>query len=183
MTERARLIGVWVLVMGVAAGALKALDRVPSLLAGTPHGARVFGSIEEAERAVGARIWLPAYYPDELAWPPASVEATSTEPLAVVVRIARRSDGRERLVVAQSIGATAAPPPHFLPRADEIGAAEVVVGAHRARLSRVLLGPYELHDLWWDQGGRRVTLRYTGPVETLLQIASSLEHRAAVELQ
>lgn len=178
MTGRTRVIGVWVLVMAVTAVALKALDRVPSLLAGTPHRARVFGSIEEAERAVGARIWLPAYYPDELEWPPASIEATTTPPLAVVVRIARRSDGRERLVVVQSIGETAAPAPDFLPPADELGTAAVRVGAHAARLSRVLVGPYERHDLWWDQGGRRVTLRYSGSMETLLLIAASLERRA-----
>jgi hypothetical protein len=178
MNQGGKTIGAWIVVMAATVVALKALDRVPALLAGTPHGARVYASIEEAERAIGARVWLPAYYPDELDWPPASVEATVNEPLVVVVRLAARADGSERLVLAQSIGSPAAPPDAFLPRADELSAAEVEVGRHRARLARVLVGPYERHELRWDQAGRCVTLRYAGPVDTLLSIAASLERRA-----
>jgi len=178
MNERTRVIGVGVVVMALAAGALKALDRVPALLAGTAHGARVFASIEEAERAVGARIWLPAYYPDELAWPPASIEVSATEPPTVLVRLAGRDGGRDRLVVAQSIGWETPPPAGFLPPAQELGSADIALGGHRARLSRVLLGPHEMHDLRWDQDRRRVTLRYRGPVDTLMLVAASLERRA-----
>ena len=181
MRERTRAVGAWILVMGVTAVALKALDRLPAWLTGATHGARVFLSLDDAGRAVGARIWLPAYYPEELAWPPSRIEASTGEPAVLVVGIAGRRDGRERLVIAQSIGGAAPPPPGFLPEARAIETAQVPVGAHRASLSRVLIGPRALHDLWWDQGGRRVTLRYDGPVETLLLIAASLERRAASE--
>jgi hypothetical protein len=32
-----------------------------------------------------------------------------------------------------------------------------------------------VHDLAWDVGARRLTLRYAGPVEELLQLAAGFE--------
>lgn len=173
-----RLIAVWLLVMGAAAAALKALDVVPSLLAGASHRARVYASLEEAERALGARIWLPGYYPEELQWPPSRVEVSPTEPATVVLRIAGRDSGADRLIVAQSIGGLASVPSYLLAPGRTIGTTKILVGTRPARLVRVLLGPRELHDLSWDHDGRRITLRYSGPVDRLLLLAGSLERRA-----
>jgi hypothetical protein len=173
-----RLLGPWVLVMGVAAGALKGLDHVPTLLAGTPRGARVYASIEQAEQAVGARIWMPAYYPDDLRWPPLRVELMHADPPSVAVRIEGTDGDANRLVIVQTLGGEAAPPPGLLRAGRTLEATPVTLGSHEATLTRVLLQTRELHDIAWSQGGRRITLRSAGPVDRLLRIAGSLERRA-----
>ena len=175
MTSLPRLIGAWVLVIAAAAAVLQAVDRLPALLAGTTHGARVFNSIEDAEQAVGARIRLPGYYPEDLRWPPSRIEVSPSVPPTVVVRVAGRDDGRERLVVAHCVGCTAPPPEDLVPPGEAMETTPIRVGATAAHLVRVLLGPRELHDLWWIQDGRRITLRYSGPVGQLLLMAESLE--------
>ncbi len=171
-----RTVAPWLLVVAAFAGALKALDRVPAWVAGTPHGVRVYESVGDAEHALGARIWLPAFYPDTLAWPPARVDAWPGPPAVVAVHVNARRGGGERLVVVQSIGSPASPPPILLAAGEILNRAEVVVGGRAAVVTRVVVPDGDVvHDVQWDQAGRRVTVRYHGPVEELLLIADSLE--------
>jgi hypothetical protein len=176
MNQSPRIIGDWLLVMAGTALVLGALDRVPGRLLGIAHGVRLFDSIASAERALGTPVWLPEYYPEGLAWPPRRIEATADEPLAVAVRIAGRGRVGERLSVVQTLGG-ASTPSDLLPPGTRLGANEVAVGRHRGTLVRLLIGTQELHDVTWLQAGRRVTLRYSGPVDRLLLIAGSLERR------
>lgn len=173
-----RIVAAWLVVMASSAVLLGALDHLPGLLVGAPRRARVFASVEEAERSLRARLWLPSYYPDELRWPPARVHAGPGAPATVVIHVAGRRNAGERLVVAQSIGGVAAPPATLLQPGETMETTEVAIGTRRAHLVRVLVGTESLHDLWWDQDGRRVTLRYTGPVDRLLRMARSLERQA-----
>jgi hypothetical protein len=173
-----RLLVSWLLVMAVAAAVLAALDRVPTLLAGTPRGVRAYASIEDAERAVGARIWMPGYYPDELGWPPARVDVAPGTPPAVAVRVAGRGAEGERLAIVETLSPETRPPASLLPEGERLGTNAVIVGRHAAILARVLLGTREWHDLSWTQAGRGITLRYSGPVDRLLLIGGSLARRA-----
>lgn len=174
-----RIVAAWLLVIAASAAALALADRVPALLAGTPHGVRVYASVVEAERAVGARVWLPTAYPDALAWPPTRVDAWPGPPATVAVHVSGRRGGRERLAIVQSLTAPAAPPAALLPRAELLTATAVSVGRRTAMLTRAMApGGEVVHDVSWDQGSRRFTLRYYGPVEELLSIAASLERTA-----
>jgi hypothetical protein len=173
-----RLLAAWLTVVGIAAVVLKGLDHVPTVLAGTPRAARVYRSIEDAERAAGARVWMPGYYPDDLRWPPRRVEVAHTRPPAVAVRVAGADGDADRLAIVQTLGGQAAPPPALLPAGRPMQATPVTLGTHEATLTRVLLGTRELHDIAWSQGGRRITLRFAGPVDRLLLIAGSLERLA-----
>jgi hypothetical protein len=177
MSPLPRLIAAWLLVMGGAVIALKALDHVPTLLAGAPRGVRMYGSIEDAERAIGARVWMPGYYPDDLGWPPARIEVSALRPTAVAVRVTGNDGDRDRLAIVQTVEADAAAPSGLLPAGQPMEASPVTVGSHAAVLSRVLVGTRELHDLSWSQGGRRITLRYAGPVDRLLLMGGSLARR------
>lgn len=176
MRQALSMIARYLLVMSVAAAGLAVLDRVPAWLTGATHGARVYPTIAAAEEALGASLWLPAYYPDVLAWPPERVEATA-EPRVAAIRIADRQRRAERLVICQSIGAVApaAGFPELLPPAEEVSAAEVKVDGHPARLARLMTpGGRIVHDLSWAQDGRRVTMRYEGTVVDLLRMAASM---------
>lgn len=171
-----RIVVSWLVVVAAFALALKALDRLPALLTGTPHGVRVYATIEDAERALGARVWLPAFYPDTLAWPPSRVDAWPGPPVVVALYMDARADGHERLVLVESLGTPAPPPPALLPPGQVLTTIEVPIGSRTAVLTRAVApGGEVVHDVSWDHGTRRLTLRYHGPVEELLLIAASLE--------
>jgi hypothetical protein len=174
--SRRTIVQSWLLVVAAFAFGLKAVDRLPTLLSGMPYGVRVYATVEDAERAVGARLWLPAYYPDTLAWPPGRVDAWPGPPTMVALHVNDRADGRERLVLVQSFTAPADPPPVLLEPAQVLTVTDVPVGNRTAVLARVVApGGEVMHDVWWDHGKRRITVRYRGPVEELLLIAASLE--------
>ncbi len=176
MSNRFRAVRSWIVIAAGFALVLKAADRVPSLVAGTPHGVRIYRTVAEAERAVGARLWLPAEVPQSVDWPPVRIDAWPGPPVWLVVRAAGRADARERLVLAQSIGAPAPPPAHLVEPLQELMTVDVPVGRHTATLTRGLASSgLLLHDLSWTAGTRRVTIRYAGPVEELLRLAASLE--------
>jgi hypothetical protein len=172
-----RIVQSWLLVVAAFALGLKAVDRLPALIAGIPHGVRVYESVASAERAVGARIWLPPFYPDSLAWPPARIDAWPGPPVVVALHVNARADGRERLVIVQSFVSPAAPPPVLLDAPRQVlTTSDVRIGDRAGILTRLVApGGEVMHDVTWDHGTRRLTLRYHGPVEELLLIAASLE--------
>ncbi|HEY3380341.1 MAG TPA: hypothetical protein VGK32_01155 [Vicinamibacterales bacterium] len=176
MRETVRLIASWLVVLAAAAVALKALDRLPSLLTGTPPGARAYESIDRAERALGARIWLPAFYPDTLAWPPSRIESFVGPHVWAVVHVVGREDRGERLVLVESMDEPAPPPATLLPPVLVLQSSAVAIGTRQGVLSRVVTDEGRtLHEVWWVHGARRVMLRYDGAAEELLVIAQSLE--------
>jgi hypothetical protein len=176
MSNRFRAVRSWVLIAAGFVVVLMAADRVPALIAGTPHGARVYRTLAEAERAVGARLWVPAAFPPSVDWPPVRVDAWPGPPTSVVIHARGRADARERLALVQSIGAPAPPRANVLDPLQELMTVGVPVGRHTATLTRGLASDGQLlHDLSWTEGTRRVTIRYAGPVEELLAMADSLE--------
>lgn len=164
------------LLVAACALVLKAADHLPALVAGTPHGARVYRTLAAAEAGIGARIWVPASCPPAIEWPPSRVDVWPGPPVSVAVRLQERSNGRNFLILVQSIGARAQPPDALLEPAENLMTADVPIGGHSATMSRGLAPDGQLlHDLSWDQGGRHLVLRYSGPVEDLLAVAASLE--------
>jgi hypothetical protein len=171
-----RAFAAWLGVMALTATALAALDRLPSLVAGTPPGVREFGSVEAAEQALGVRVWLPPRLPGTLRWPPDRVESDAGATPTVAVQFAGRDAGDSRVVLCQSVGTTpVAPPESLLPAGRTLETAEVRVGGRPASLARVLGEDGRVrHELRWDVGPRRLTLRSDGPVEDLLRLSDGL---------
>lgn len=160
----------------VFAMALKGADRLPALLSGAPQGARVYWTVAAADARIGARVWLPASVPDSLAWPPARVDYWPLAPASVAVHF----DGRGKeadLLLVETLRAPAAPPAALLPPVQVlITVPDVPLGRHVATMTRAVApGGQLLHDLWWDQGGRRLLIRYAGSIDDLLAVAGSLE--------
>jgi hypothetical protein len=157
--------------------ALKGADHVPSLVAGTPHGARVYRTLADAEAGIGARIWVPASCPGAIEWPPSRIDVWPIPPVSVAVRFRGRAGGQARLILVQSIGVRARPPEALLPALQVLMTIDdVPLGGHTATMTRELAPDGQLlHDLSWDQGTRHLVLRYMGPVEDLLLVAGSLE--------
>ncbi len=156
---------------------LKGADHLPALLAGTPHGARVYWTVAEAEAGIGARIWLPTSVPRSIGWPPARIDVWPGPPVSVAVHFQPRTGARDGLILVQSIGTRAGAPEAVLPPVQVLmTVGDVPLGARTGTMTRALApGGQLLHDLSWDQGARHLVLRYAGPVEDLLQVADSLE--------
>ena len=168
----------WLLVVAAFALALKAVDRLPAADRG--HAARRAGLRVGGRRlnAPSARAsGCPAFYPDTLAWPPARIDAWPGPPVVVALHVNGRADGRERLVIVQSFRSPAAPPPVLLPAPVQVlTTTDVRIEGRAGVLTRLVApGGEVMHDVSWDHGTRRLTLRYHGPVEELLLIAASLE--------
>jgi hypothetical protein len=166
-----------VLLAALFAVGLEGADRLPSLLAGTPHGARVYWTVADAEAGIGARIWLPSSVPPSVGWPPARIDVWPEPPVSVAVHFPARPGGPDGLILVQSIGWRAAPPDAILPRVQVLmTVGDVSLGGPTGTMTRALApGGQLLHDLSWDQGPRHLVLRYAGPVEDLLQVAGSVE--------
>jgi hypothetical protein len=105
------------------------------------------------------------------------VDVAPGPPLVIVVRVGGRGSEGERLVIVETLSPERRPTSSVLPAGEPMGTNEVTVGGQAAVLSRVLLGTREWHDLAWSQAGRRITLRYAGPVDRLMLIAGSLARR------
>ncbi len=165
------------LLAAACAGVLKAADYVPSMLAGTPHDARVYWTLAEAEAGIGRAIWVPSAYPLSVAWPPARIDEWPIPPRAVAVHFDSRSGAKDVLILVESLDGETPPPPALLPPVETLMTVpDVPLGRRSGTMAReTRSGGHVLHDLWWTQGGRRIVMRYTGPVEDLLLMAGSLE--------
>jgi hypothetical protein len=172
-----RLVVLLGVAAAVVAGLLRLADHVPPWLRGEPRGLVRYGSLEELERQLHVRLILPAFFPDILDWPPASVVVAPGEGQPIAVTFNDRATGRPRLVVGQNAAGDLPLPERLLPPGAVTQEVRVMVNDHRAVLRRVR-GPdgHEWSDLSWVQDHRRFVLRIYGDDGPLLRIARSL-HR------
>ncbi len=170
--ELARAALVFALVTAAAVGVLAGLDAAPSLLRGEDRRVHGVANVQEAERRLGTRLVLPAYFPDTLRWPPAAIHLMTT-PAAVALDIQSR-DGAPRMVLAQGIGSDDALPPQLLPPAEPVTASAIAVGKLPGKLGRVV-GPDGRiwNEVSWVTAGHRMVYRSVGSLEELVKMARS----------
>lgn len=101
MRRQAVSLLVFLLFTGALVFALGLLDRLPSMF--QPGGVRRYASIAQAQSDLGIRrIYVPAYFPKTLTWPPSRILAQS-KPFEAVVLEFRRVDSTEvGLVITQT---------------------------------------------------------------------------------
>jgi hypothetical protein len=162
-----------VLVMGGATVALAALDAAPGWLQGEPRGVRRLASVEEAERRLKARLYLPAFFPDRYRWPPSSVRLVVGDPSSVALGFEAR-DGGLALQLGQTVGGEGPISPLALPTAEVLQRSAVRIGGIEGTLARVVGEDGAVwNEVAWQQGGRTLVLRGRGGVEELLRMAHS----------
>lgn len=169
-----RLLRGWLLAVLSIAGVLRGIDEVPGLLSGTSRGVVRHASVESAEHQLSARLLVPAYFPDRLAWPPTEVKTATGPPRAAALSFEGRGGSVDRLLLVQTLAPGAAPRT-LLPRGEEFDPREIEVKGRPALLRDVRLPSGEVwQELSLAVGDRRVTLRYEGPGGELLRMAGSL---------
>lgn len=162
------------LVMGGAAGALAALDAAPGWLSGEPRGVRRLQSVDEAERRLKARLYLPAYFPDRYRWPPSSVRLLLGEPASVALGFEARQGGLA-LELGQTVSGEGTISPLVLRPAEVLQRSAVRLGGGEGTLARVVGEDGAVWDeVAWTQGGRTLVLRGKAGVEELLRMAHSV---------
>jgi hypothetical protein len=176
--EAVGLVGALALVLLSLGVALRALDALPVLISGERPGMARFQSVEAAERALGERVYLPAFFPDTLSWPPATIRVYAGPPKAAAIAFSAR-DGRSiRLILYQVPGAGESIPMALMPAGRVLHKTEVTMPDGSAILFRLELpGGVIGNDLVWYRAGETLALRYEGPAEELLLIARSLHRR------
>jgi len=134
-------------------------------------------TIEAAERALGERLFLPAYFPDTLVWPPASI-LVLRRPVPAVAVVFGREQADGGLICYQARGARATIPMALMPAGQVLVETPVEMPEGEARLVRLQSADGAIvNDLIWFLGDRTLGLRYDGPAEELLTIARSLRQR------
>ncbi len=169
-------IGAWVVVMLAVVIVLRVLDSVPGYITDTPRGVRSVRTIEAAERSLQARLHLPAYFPDTLRWPPASVEIYPGPPRAASVGFLAARGRDLRLVVCQTVEPADSVPVKLFPPALILESVRASISDRPATLMRVQLDDGRIvHELTWRTRDRMMAMRFDGPVEQLMALARSVK--------
>ncbi len=174
-------------VMVALAAVLKLLDAAPdrldrlraTLVERTPVTRIVnFETFEEAEKKLGVAILIPAYFPDYLTWPPASIYAQQ-DPLTISL-IVRSADLREGLIIRQSFSKTddaspLLPEPFIVLRRSSVELDE--------RTSGVLVEGKDSdgtprNQLYWRMRDRQIDMVTTFSASELLRMAQSVHSRS-----
>jgi hypothetical protein len=158
--------------------ALAALDRLPGVLVGEPSGVWPVPSVRELERRTGARVRLPAFFPDTLAWPPTAVRLAPGRPPSAAVVFASRATGRPVLVVCETLGSAGTISPALLEPAEVLQATPVDISGRPGTLARLTpAAGGVLLEVRWTSLDRTYCLRFFGPLDQLLRMADSLERQ------
>ncbi len=169
--EAVRTVVALAFVIAAAAAALVAIDAAPAWIAGESRDVRRAQTVHDAERRLRARLVLPAYFPDTLAWPPRRIRFTVGPPGAAALSV-DGPDGSPRLLLAETV-APGDIPAALVPDAQVLDRSAVAVGAARGTLSRVVEDGVTVWQVAWELDGRRLLLRSRGTVEELLRMARS----------
>ncbi len=163
------------LVIAGSALVLHGIDAVPGLLTGEGRGIVRYESIEGVEHAFGARLALPAFFPDSLRWPPERVRLHAAPPVTAALSFAGRDGQADRLAIYQARGARASIPMSLMPAGRVLHRVAVPVTEGEAALYRVQLPNGSIrNDFIWHRDEASLALRYAGPADELLSIALSV---------
>lgn len=88
------------LILSIMILGLLILNTIPSMI--QEQGMRNYSSIEAAQKEAGLeRVFLPAYFPQRLSWPPAEILAQGAPFPLLLVHFSERDSGRLVLAIRQ----------------------------------------------------------------------------------
>jgi hypothetical protein len=168
-------LGTFAGVMAATAVTLAALNTLPDWIANNPMRVRSASSIGAAEANLGRGLWLPAYYPQWLAWPPAGVRYVTGPPAIVGIELRTRDTHEPVMHYVQSSMATAPVPALLLPAAERSDESAERVSGRPATLATIRLADgSRWRELAWSDGDSRFVMRYRGHDPDVLRMARSL---------
>ncbi len=165
-------------VVASAAAILAGLGALPERLAGESREARRVASLDEAEKRLGARLMVPAYFPDRLDWPPAEVRVAGGQGGSAMAALRERGGGRDPVMVLLQASSAGEPIAGALLRDRRVlGTRRTVIGAIPATVSDVIVDGVAWQELSWEVWGRAVLLRTRGSLDEAYRMARSVRGR------
>lgn len=174
MMPALRFVGVLVTSALFTAGGLRIADALPSWWLGQPRGFVVYDTLADATRDLRTRLLVPAFFPSDLAWPPARLERAPGPGRPALVTFNDRRTGVPRLFIAQCVDGDCTIPPELLPPIETASVRRILSGGFEADLATPPSGPWR--EVRGERQGRRVVVRFNGDEATLVRMARSL-HR------
>jgi hypothetical protein len=170
--ELGRMCASFAWILAATLATVGALGAIPGWIAGESRALRHAGTIEEAERRLGARVLVPGFFPERLAWPPAEIRVAGGRRGSVRLAFAAR-DGGQGVEMLEATRDGEPIHPELLQDRTVLRSSRAVVGKVPATLADVLVGGRPARELAWELHGRAVILRSAGDVEELFRMAKS----------
>lgn len=153
---------------------LKLLNWLPSLL--QDEGMKKYGSVEEVAAALKIpRVYIPAYFPEYINWPPAEIFAQK-RPFQVVMMHFTHRDSRSFALSFFQVDSRAAFEPAY--KSDVLyvrNESQVRIKNRTGELViAVCSGQQRCNRLSWEEGIYRITLIADDTPEQLIKMAESI---------
>ena len=175
MREKLRSLFYFLLAVLAVLAVLRTMNWVPSVA--QKETMRRYHSLEEARTALNLRhLYVPAYYPQDISWPPSEIMAQSKPEPAVVMAYRQVGNGEIMLVITQAASENF--PVDTAISIDRM--TEKVPYQMKGRTALLEVGLCKTGEtcsrLGWTEGDIRITVAMRSiPVE-LIKIAESMVH-------
>ena len=178
LVEALKTAAVLAVVLGLIALGLRILNLLPPYV--SPPPVRDYPTVDEARRATGVPLYLPAYFPEYLQWPPVQVRGWTAPVPRVSIVAALRVSGQPVLWLEEWLPRLGALEPAFpegvLDRPQAVKRANVVL---RSGITAELVeyrdsGGKALYQLAWEQPELKLVLTAALPLGDVLNMAGSM---------
>jgi hypothetical protein len=159
LVELVKMLAILIWVSGATAMALAVLGAAPGWFAGEGRHVRMLKSVDEAARGVGARLYLPAYFPQRLAWPPGRIRIAGGRGGSVAITFNSSSDHLPSLILFQATRPGEPVSPLLLGSQRVLNESRTTVGALPAAISNVVIDGAVWQQLSWQLDGIPLVLR------------------------
>lgn len=170
--ELTRMLASLVWVLGATAATIAVLGAAPRWISGESRAVRGVATIQDAERRLGARVLVPGYFPDHLAWPPAEIHVAGGRRGSVRLAIAAR-DGGPGVEILEATRDDEPIAPDLLQDRTVLRTQRTTLGPVPATISDVLVGGRPAREIAWTLHGRAMILRSAGDLDELFRMARS----------
>lgn len=177
--ELVKMFAILIWVSGATAMLLGGLGKAPGWLAGEERHVRNVETVDEAARRVGARLYLPAYFPSRLAWPPEKVRVAGGKGGSVAVTIVSSEDRLPSLIVFQATVPGEPISPLLLGKPRIMYEGRTRVGTTPAAISNVVIDGAVWQQLTWQVDGIQLALRARSAEPEIHKLAHGLRREGS----
>ncbi len=170
--ELTRMLASLVWVLGATTAAIAVLGAMPRWMTGDSRAVRGVTTIQEAERRLGARVLVPGYFPDHLAWPPAEIHVAGGRRGSVRLAFAAR-DGGPGVEMLEATRDDEPIAPDLLRDRTVLRTDRTSLGSVPATISDVIVDGRAAREIAWTLHGRAMILRSAGDLDELFRMARS----------
>lgn len=177
--ELVKMVVILIWVTGATAASLGALGRTPDWIVGEERRVRNVETVDDAARRVRARLFLPAYFPTRLAWPPERIRIAGGRGGSVAITFKSTGDGLPSLIVFQSTVPGEPVSPLLLGRPRVMHESRTRVGNTPAAIANVVIDGAVWQQLSWQVEGISLVLRARSAEPEIHRLAHGLRREGS----